>query len=430
MEVKNRRIGVKNWIFIWTLGMIGQLCWNIENYWFNTFVYTKISPNPTIVTIMVAISAIATTLATFIFGTISDRLGKRKPFITWGYILWGIFTIIFGLSEFASNNLIVAAVIVIGADAIMSFFGSVGNDAGFNAWTTDLLNDKNKGQVGAAIAAHPVLATIIGTVIGGAIISAFGYLSFFVVIGVLVIMMGVVSMFLISDVEELEPKKTHLTFIKQFLAIFDFKNILAHKELFFVLVTMATFFIGFNVFFVHIGNYMLYNLGFDEGLAGLIQGGSLVVSILFTIPAAFLLNKGKNVLVVTIALLSEFIGLWILFIFEGSIMFLLLLGVVLVGVGYVLFTQTLTVWSKRLFPEENRGQFEGMRIVFMVLIPMIIGPVIADPLVSYFGLETIIDGKSGMVASNLNFAVASIIVIIAFLPLYFANKHSRYNKAD
>ena len=105
MEVKNRRIGVKNWIFIWTLGMIGQLCWNIENYWFNTFVYTKISPNPTIVTIMVAISAIATTLATFIFGTISDRLGKRKPFITWGYILWGIFTIIFGLSEFASNNL-------------------------------------------------------------------------------------------------------------------------------------------------------------------------------------------------------------------------------------------------------------------------------------------------------------------------------------
>ena len=147
MEVKNRRIGVKNWIFIWTLGMIGQLCWNIENYWFNTFVYTKISPNPTIVTIMVAISAIATTLATFIFGTISDRLGKRKPFITWGYILWGIFTIIFGLSEFASNNLIVAAVIVIGADAIMSFFGSVGNDAGFNAGLLICLMIKIKARL-------------------------------------------------------------------------------------------------------------------------------------------------------------------------------------------------------------------------------------------------------------------------------------------
>lgn len=57
METQKAKIGFKNWFFIWTLGMIGQLCWNIENYWFNTFVYAKISPNPTIITFMVAISA-------------------------------------------------------------------------------------------------------------------------------------------------------------------------------------------------------------------------------------------------------------------------------------------------------------------------------------------------------------------------------------
>ena len=99
MEARKRKLGLKNWFFIWSLGMVGQLCWNIENYWFNTFVYAKIEPNPTIITLMVAISATMTTIATFVFGTISDRIGKRKPFIGWGYILWGIFTIIFGLSR-------------------------------------------------------------------------------------------------------------------------------------------------------------------------------------------------------------------------------------------------------------------------------------------------------------------------------------------
>lgn len=423
MEARKRKIGLKNWFFIWSLGMVGQLCWNIENYWFNTFVYAKIEPNPTIITLMVAISATMTTIATFVFGTISDRIGKRKPFIGWGYILWGIFTIIFGLSEFASNNIVVAAIIVISADAIMSFFGSVGNDSGFNAWTTDLLNDENKGQIGATIAAHPVLATIIGTVVGGIIISMFGYLSFFVVMGLLVVVMGLFSLFFLNDVEELTPKKTYPSFIKQFLSIFEFKKLKENKELFFVLLTMAVFFIGFNVFFVHIGNYMLYNLGFDEGLAGLIQGGCLIISLLATIPAAILLNKGKNSIVVTIALISEFIGLWILYIFEGKSMPLLIIGVILVGIGYVLVTQTLTVWAKGLFPEENRAQFEGMRIVFMVLIPMIFGPIIADPLVNNFGILKIIEGKEGMVPTNINFAVASFIIILCFIPLLLARKN-------
>ena len=76
------------------LGLIGQLVWNIENQWFNTFVYAKIAKDPTIISWMVAVSAIATTISTFVFGTLSDRKGRRKTFIGFGYILWGIFTIL------------------------------------------------------------------------------------------------------------------------------------------------------------------------------------------------------------------------------------------------------------------------------------------------------------------------------------------------
>jgi MFS family permease len=422
MAKNNKKLGFKNWAFIWLLGMAGQLCWNIENYWFNTFVYKEISPNPTILTVMVAVSAAATTIATFVMGTLSDRMGKRKPFIGWGYILWGIFTIVFGLSELVENVVLVAAIMVVVADAIMSFFGSIGNDAGFNAWTTDLLTDDNKGQIGAAIAAHPVLATIIGTVVGGIIIDQFNYLTFFTVMGLLVIVMGIMSLLFLNDSPTLQPKKTHPTFIKQFFSVFDFNSLVKNKELFYVFMAMSVFFIGFNVYFVHIGNYFIHNLGFDEGMAGVIQGGCLGVAILATIPAAIFINKGKHFKIASFAIVIDIVGLIILYFAKSSTMFLLLLGVVLAGIGYVLISQTLTIWVKRLYPEDNRGQFEGVRIVFFVLIPMIMGPVIANPIIKYFGKPIIVAGKEGMAPTSILFVVAAVIALISLIPIYYANK--------
>ena len=89
-------ISRKNWILIWVLGMAGQICWNIENSWFNNFVYDKIAPKPAVVSWMVGVSAVVSTFCTFLVGTWGDRIGKRKPFICVGYIFWGLFTFLFG----------------------------------------------------------------------------------------------------------------------------------------------------------------------------------------------------------------------------------------------------------------------------------------------------------------------------------------------
>ena len=105
------------WLLIWGLGLAGQICWNVENQWFNTFVYAKIGKDPSIITGMLIWSAVATTFANFFFGTWSDRTGKRRTFISWGYILWGVFTIAFGLTEFISKEVytLVAVSVVLAA---------------------------------------------------------------------------------------------------------------------------------------------------------------------------------------------------------------------------------------------------------------------------------------------------------------------------
>lgn len=436
--MEGKKLGLKTWLLIWGLGIAGQLCWNIENQWFNTFIYAKIAKDPSIISWMVGVSATATTFATFFFGTLSDRLGKRKPFIAWGYIIWGICTIGFGLTEFIpKEHLIVAAVMVVVADAVMSFFGSMGNDAGFNAWSNDLMCDGNRGQIGAVLATQPVIGTIVGTLVGGALIGTEeNYMLLFLVMGGIVIAVGVLTLFTMKESGTLQPH-VEGSFWKQFASVFNFKKFFSYKELVLVNVCVAVFFIGFNVYFVHMGNYMLHYLGFNEGDMGLMQGVGLILAMLMVIPAIFLINRNKTPLVCLIAIVVAIVGLmWIYFIVKPQNVdptsafavsnLPLIVGVFLVGVGYVVIVQSTTVWAKALYPADSKGQFEGVRIVFFVLIPMIFGSIIATPTIKLSGLQ--IAGEVGMeyIPNENIFLVGAIVSVLAIIPLLFAWK--LYNK--
>ena len=59
MKSKNGLSNARFWILVWGLGIAGQICWNMENQWFNTFVYAKIAKDPTIISWMVGVSATA-----------------------------------------------------------------------------------------------------------------------------------------------------------------------------------------------------------------------------------------------------------------------------------------------------------------------------------------------------------------------------------
>lgn len=434
---------VKFWILLWGLGIAGQLCWNIENQWFSNFVYAKIAPWPEIVTAMVALSALATTFSTFFFGTLSDRLGSRRKMLWIGYILWGIFTIVFGLTEFMKKegnqtSIIVAAVFVVIFDSVMSFFGSMGNDSGFNAWTNDMMTDKNRGQIGAAIATQPVICTILGTVLGGIIVgSDNNYMLLFIVFGAFVIVVGVLAMFFMQDSPDLQPV-VRGTFWQQFASVFNFKKFFKMKELVLVNVAVTVYFIGFNCYFSYMGIYMINYLGFSADMMGYIEGVGLLFAMLLAIPATMLINKNKSPLLAYASIASAVLGCLLLYFFvdKDSVDVnsiwnpVLLLGVFLVGTGYVIILQTTTVWAKQLYPKDSRGQFEGVRILFFVLFPMIAGPVIANPLINTYGYEYYEHYATGDVLGHaptgVIFLAGAICTALSVIPMIFASKE--YNK--
>ncbi|NLO09079.1 MAG: MFS transporter [Clostridiales bacterium] len=415
------KISRKNWALIWILGLAGQLCWNVENAWFNSFVYEKIAPNPSIVSWMVGVSAAVTTFATFLIGTAGDRRGRRKPFIAMGYILWGIFTIAFGISEFLPiSSIFAAGCFVVGMDAIMSFFGSVGYDSAYCAWTTDISNKGNRGQIGGAFATMPVLATIFGSVVSGILIDALDFFAFFIIIGSIVSLVGVLSLFTLQDSPTLKARKDPRGFWHQFFSVFNFKTVHRNKELFWVFIVMMIYFIGFNVYFPYITIYFVNYLKLDFTLTGIIQGISLLLAVLLTIPAAKLINSGKNTRVISVALLINVVGLIVICISQSLI--ILAIGMLLTGAGYVIILQTLTAWYKNLYPEDQRGQFEGIKQLFYVCIPMIIAPMLSNIIITNYGVAGVVNGKEGMIPNEFLFAASAAATLFTLLPLFRAGK--------
>lgn len=463
MKTTENKMGkLRFWIIIWGMGLAGQLCWNMENQWFNTFVYAKISGDVNIVTWMVIVSALVTTISTFVFGTLSDRLGKRKILVSAGYIIWGIATIVFGMTEYARDSGIgvlvtLSGFLVILTDAIMSFFGSMGCDAGYNVWVNDYTDDSNKGQVGAALAVLPVIATVIGTVVGGMLInidnptvgtdaydpSQDNYQLLFWVMGVFVILMGFLSLFLMKDAPGLKPHKKG-SFWQQLISVFQMDTLKENphlKELLLACCVTCAFFIPFNFYFTHLGNWLIYDIGLTTGDMGLVEGIALLLATLVTIPFAKLINQEKTPLVVLISVIANALGLFLIYFFVKSpedvntaALFSadnlpLFICVFLVGTGYVLITQACMIWVRGLFPEENRGQLEGIRVISFTLIPMLAGTLIGNAIIKntpqtdikYDIYNHVIDVPQ----ENL-FLIAGFMVLLTLIPLYFAAKE--YNK--
>lgn len=429
------------WILVWTMGVAGQLCWNMENQWFNTFIYAKIAKDPTIISCMVAVSAIATAISTFVFGTWSDRVGKRKPFVVVGYLMWGIFTILFGMTQYintGSSALVLAASAAVIADAIMSFFGSMGNDAGFNAWMNDNMTPTNRGHIGAASATQPIIGTIVGTVAGGILVGENdNYMLLFVVMGLLVIILGIVALFGMKDAGGLK-KNIDGTFTHQLLSVFNFKKFFAMKELVWVNITLACYFIAFNMYFTHIGNYIIYYLGFSADKMGLIEGVGLILAMAVVIPTSKYINLNKYPLLCTVSIVLNFLGVMVLGLFvrpenvDVTTIFNIvpLLGIFLIGAGYVLFLQTITVWSKELYPANARGQFEGIRIIFFVLIPMIVAPLISNPIIKQSGQYIDENGFVAYLPTYVLFLVAAVLILITFIPLVYASRYHDRRMAE
>ncbi|MBU1145379.1 MAG: MFS transporter [Firmicutes bacterium] len=292
------RIGKRVWSTILLFGLFGQIAWVIENMYFNLFLYNKISGDPSAIAWMVAASAITATLTTVFMGALSDRVSKRKLFISVGYILWGLVTLSFAfisvdaVSTFFKfgDAVIITVIIVIIMDCIMTFFGSMANDGAFNAWVTDVTNQNSRGRVEGVLAILPLIALLI--IFGGfdIFVQQDKWPLFFLILGGLISLGGIIGIFLIK---ESNIKKSETNYWQTLVYGFRLTTLKKHQNLYLYLLALAIFGISTQIYMPYFIIYIQRYLGIDS-YAILLGAILLLASVVSVIVGRKINAKNKN----------------------------------------------------------------------------------------------------------------------------------------
>ncbi len=417
------RITSRTWFVMLALALTGQIAWAVENSWFNTFVYDTITPDPRPVAWMVAGSAITATLTTLFMGTLSDRTrsrwGRRRPFILIGYILWGLSTVLFPTVAYIQTTSI-AIIMVVLADSLMTFFGSTANDAAFSAWTADIATTETRGRVEGVLNLSVFLAQIVALVAAGMLIDSLGYFTFFYLLGGIVIVVGLIAGSMLQDVqlppESGEPKKS---FLAEFSELFDIHTLKENRDLFIILIFIMLSSIGMQVSFPYLIIYLENYIGVTKSEFSIIGGAVMLGSAIFAIPFGLLADKWNKRNMIFFATIVSSLG-GILLSLVKSLPLLSLTGLIWQAFAVAMGIASVS-WLKDLLPEKNRGKFLGIRMIFWIAIPMVVGPWIGSSLIQNFGIPTTSNGQAGFIPVPIIFQVGSVISLLALIPLFFIN---------
>ena len=426
------KLGIRKWLSFIIAGFVGQLAWAIENNYFNLYVF-DCTKEYIFIPIMTAASAVAATLTTLLMGALSDRLGKRKAFISLGYMLWGISIILFAfLDPKSSFNIVAGSVMASGTmivimDCVMTFFGSTANDASFNAFVTDNTDTSNRGKVESVLSVLPLMAMIVVVGLAG-FLPKEGYATnwsiFFYIIGGLTTIVGIVSIFLLPK-DVIEPNKEE-PYIKNIFYGFRPSVIKANPILYLVLITFAIFSIGIQVFMPYMMVYIQQVLKIVDMNFTITLGVVLILASAITVVFGLFMDKiGKNKIIIP-AICVAVIGGISMFFTENQVG-VMIAGTVLMS-GYMIGTAVLGAKVRDNTPVKEVGLFQGIRMIFLVMIPMVTGPYIGQG-VSYINKVEYVNefGRTVIQPNGFIFLFAGIVLALAIIPTVIVIRKEKQN---
>jgi MFS family permease len=405
------------WVAVILLGFSGQLAWSVENQFFNTFMYDRITPDPRPISWMVAASAITATVASILMGALSDRTrsrwGARRPYILVGYVAWGVFTALYPTAAFL-RPMGLAITMAIVFDMLMTFCGSTANDAAFNAYVADVTTEKNRGRVIGVVQLLTWVALLV--VYGGAglFIQALGYNLFFYVLGGVVIVFGMVGGALMRETPATAPPAG--SFAAQIAGTLRWQSMRENRDLFLVFLAMGLWGVAQQIFFPYLIIYLNHFLKLPTAQASLLIFVAILVGgILASYPVGVLVDRWGRRRLAIATVVAEMLGLF-LFSLARSLLMLTITAVLWLA-PITAWMIAVGAWSKDLFPEDKRGQFAGYAILFSVAFTMVPGPLLGGWLSTQFGIPTVIDGRAGFIPTPIIFQVAAAATVLAIVPL-------------
>ena len=427
------RLSGRVWFSAIFFGLVGQIAWVVENMYFATMSQDIFSNSGRadlsyiVTTLMVILSALTATATAIFAGGLCDRVGRRRPFIAYGYLAWGVTIMAFGFLPMRVEGamILTAAVLLVVFDCLMTLCGSTANDAAFNAWVTDVTDTENRGRVNGVLSILPVIAVVIIFLGLGPLYSAQAErnLTFFLVLGAIPILAGILALFLLRDSESIE-KTTGEHFMRDTFYGFSPAVIKENRMLYVCLLSACLVGIAQQTFFSYLINFVVVTLDFGDGfvipMAVIIVGAAAVTGAAGVLTDR--LGKKRFYYPLLAASVLGMLTMYLLrFLDGGARTALLYLGGILMMGGVLALTGTLNAAFQDRIPKGCEGRFQGVRMCFTVLIPMIVGPIIS----LIIGLNAMGMNGENFVPPYSIFLAGAIIAVLAALPLILVRRDSK-----
>jgi MFS family permease len=433
-SVKTTKLGGKVWLCAILFGLVGQIAWSVENMYFAKMAQDiganvgNVDWGTIVSTLMIWLSAIMATGTTIFAGGFIDKLGKRKPFVAYGYLAWGVTIMLFAAIPMtpATETLGLIAALLVIFDCIMTFFGSTANDAAFNTWMTDVTDSTNRGKVNSVMSIFSILAFVLVFVIGMLTYDAGNTVAFFITLGVLPIVIGIVAIFVMKDSPNV-IKNSNPNYFKETFYGFRPSVIKNNKMLYVCLTASCILGISQQTFFSYLINFITNTLGITDFILPLAI--VIVLAGVLTAVTGILYDKfGRKFfyLPLVLVVIATTIVIYLMkFMPQNTYVYVLvvagtfMLGALLAGGGALMST------FQDYIPKGSEGRFQGVRMCFTVLLPMLIGPLIT----MIINLMKMDNQSVDYMPPFEIFLAAAIIAVFAIIPIIFVMKDANKLRA-
>jgi len=410
------KLSPRFWAALTLFSLIGQVAWVVENMYLNVFIYKMFHATAADISAMVAASAVAATLTTVFIGALSDKLGKRKLFISGGYLLWGISILAFCLLRLDLIEAVIPATVsaatvgvtlVIVLDCVMTFFGSSANDAAFNAWLTDSTDDSCRGAAEGINAMMPLVAIL--AVFGGFMAfdlnSPKSWTLIFAIIGAVVLLVGVLGLFLIQ-----EPKiaKSDEPYFRTVAHGFLPSTVKKNPSLYLSMLLFILFNISIQIFMPYLILYYEVSLGMTNYV--LIMAPAIILASVVTALWGKVYDKRGFAASAWPSLLWLCAGYLLLFFCRATA--LVFVGSLWMMCGYLSGMAVFGARIRDLTPMGSAGRFQGVRIFSQVLVPGLIGPWIGKTVLANAKVIVNNDGTESFIPNENIFLAALAVAVI------------------
>ena len=311
----------------------------------------------------------------------------------------------------------------------MTFMGSTSNDAAFQAWVTDVTVPRQRPIVETVLSVVGTISSFAVTGVGSfAQAGTISYKIFFIGLGVVVSLCGVAGLFLIKDPPCTSQIENSSNYWADLFYGFRPSVIKANSRLYLALLSFCFAIIAFQVFYPYLLTYVQYVVIPDNGGVSNILKPSVIITavivvviLLACIVTLLKLSTEKKGFCLIVGIVVMSLGFFLLS--TSTSIYVILLSLLPVVLGNALVNILFGAAVKDFIPEGKAGLFQGIRMIFFVLIPMVVGPVIGD-MACQRAAQTILNEVNAevIVPAKDMFLWAGVVCVFALIPLYFLIK--------